>query len=184
MRKLTVFGSSIIFMVGIGCHPEKTKLIQPAEIDFSTDDASELFFKNVRQLYYDKEVMKEEKLDIYRLKSRSIVEDQPVINLAIIINWRFDEAYLLIEPNQFLTDQEVFQIIWTDDQGESNQMVYEMGNKTSQHKFAAILYNGILSQQSFQIKMNQDTFTLLKDATQRESFRITCFDFLRLVGAR
>jgi len=167
-----------------GCHPEKSELIKPEEIDFSTDDASELFFKNIRELYYEKEVMEEAKLDIYRLKSRSVSEEQPVLNLAIVMNWRLDEAYLLIEPNSFLSDLDRFEIIWKDPGGESDQIVYEMGNKTTQLEFAGFLYNGILNKRTFQFKVNKNTSDLLKDSTQRESFRITFFDYLRLVGAR
>ena len=82
----------------VSCNPDKKKEVDQTTISFDTNDASKLFFKNIRQSYYDQQIMEEAKLEIYRLKKRNQSSDQPVINLAIVNNWRYDQAYLLLEP--------------------------------------------------------------------------------------
>jgi hypothetical protein len=90
----------LIFLISVSCNADKTKKIDAEKSKFSTSDASELFFKNVRQRYYDREEMAASKLNIYRIQERNQRVDYPHLQLAIVINWRYDEAYILLEPNE------------------------------------------------------------------------------------
>ena len=74
----------LILIFILSCNPDKQTKVDPNEITFATDDASVLFFKNVRQLYYEMEEMEAAKLKIFRHKKRDQSQDEPIINLAIV----------------------------------------------------------------------------------------------------
>lgn len=75
------------------CNPNKNTRVNPESLTFQTTDSSKLFFKNVRSNYYDLEELSEAQLEVYRFKKRLKQEDVPVIQLALVNNWRYDEAY-------------------------------------------------------------------------------------------
>lgn len=179
--------SVILVSLGIllffSCNPDKAKRVSSEESKFSTSDASELFFRNVRQLYYDKTIMKDVKLDIYRIKDQNKHEDQPVLNLSIVINWRYDEAYLLTEPNRYLQQLDTLKVLWQDTTTHlQGHYYFYNGSKEEHFKFAAQLYQSILDEhQLYLIKGNDEKVKFLTDKKSREAFRKTVFDYLRLV---
>jgi len=101
-----------IFIFLLSCQPYKDRRIDFEQLNFTTTDPSELFFKNVRQLYYEKEEWREAKLNVYRYKDLNLGEDYPIINPAIVINWYSDEAYILLEPNAFFAGAEKINVSW------------------------------------------------------------------------
>jgi len=180
--KLDACFALIIAFIFIQCNPDKETRVSNEGLNFSTTDPSELFFKNVRQLFYDKEVMREANRDIYRLKGRSQSTDHPMVNLAIVINWRVDEAYLLLEPNALLSDSDSLIVQWRDPAtGEEGVHMYSSGDKLEQLTWISQVYHGLLDRHTFTILLNRQTYPFLDDQDQREAFRITVFDFLRLV---
>ncbi|MFY0591702.1 hypothetical protein [Roseivirga sp.] len=164
-----------------GCNPDKKKQVDQSAITFKTDDASNLFFKNVRQFYYEVEEMEAAKLNIFRLKKRELSNDQPVINLAIVNNWRYDEAYLLLEPNGVVKENESLEVKWRNPNGESGEIQYANGNKTEQVAFADGIYAQIQQGSTFTIKVQEEWKPFLDLEKTREAFRITVFDYYKLV---
>ena len=74
---------------------------------------------------------------VHRHEDRISNTATPVINLAIVINWRHDESYVLIEPNEFFEKDKPIEIVWEDDKGkEAGSFSFENGNKQSQFVFA------------------------------------------------
>ncbi|WKN45107.1 hypothetical protein [Tunicatimonas pelagia] len=173
----------ILLVIGlIACNPDKKRKVNDAEAKFTTSDASELFFKNVRQGYYDKETMEEAKLDIYRIKERSQAEEQPVLNLAIVINWRYDEAYVLTEPNTYLQQQDTLKIYWQDSVQQTGIYEYLPGNKERHYQFASQVYNSIQDAHQLSTKNAQgERVPVLATRDEREAFRKTMMDYYRLV---
>ncbi|OEK07116.1 hypothetical protein [Roseivirga misakiensis] len=165
----------------LSCNPDKRTVVDQASVTFATDDASELFFKNVRQLYYNTEVMEEAKLNIFRLKKRDLSNDRPIINLAIVNNWRFDEAYLLLEPNDLIGQADTITIKWSNADGNNGEVLYEKGNKNKQAEFADSIYAHIQKGSTFSIKIEDDWVAFLDTEKSREAFRITVFDYYKLV---
>lgn len=174
----------IILLIGIAaCNPDKERKVNDAEARFTTSDASELFFRNVRQGYYDKETMDAAKLDIYRIKERSQAEDKPVLNLAIVINWRYDEAYVLTEPNTFLQTADTLRIYWQDTvQQQQGVHEYLPGNKDKHYQFASKIYNSLQDkQQLYFVNPEGELIPVLAQREEREAFRKTMMDYYRLV---
>ena len=165
------------------CNLDKNTQIDETKAKFTTSDASELFFKNVRQIRYDQQEMSEAKLNVFRLGDRNLAEDKPVLNLAIVINWRYDEAYLLLEPNAYLQEMDSLRVTWRDTVSQQEETyVWAGGNKESQFTFASQLYRSIQRGHRLFIRNSEGKEEeLLGQYDDREAFRITMFDYYRLV---
>ena len=181
MRKYWCF--ILVFFAITACDPDRKKKVDPENSKFETLDSSELFFKNMRQYYYDVEEKREAGLEIFRLQDRLDDNKQPLINLSIIFNWRVDKAYVFVEPNQFFKDSTEFTVVWQDsitqDQGE---FYFVKGNREAHFKFSAQVYNSILDEQKLYYKRENELFPLLDTEIERDVFRVTMFDFFRLVN--
>ncbi|GAB5524654.1 MAG: hypothetical protein Roseis2KO_25260 [Roseivirga sp.] len=180
-----MYRSSLVFILSFlalsACNPDKSKRVDQTTISFETNDASKLFFKNLRQTYYDKEEMVAAKLDVYRLKKRNIDNQRPVINLAIVNNWRYDEAYLLLEPNSLLQLNEL-SVNWTNKKtGEQGTVTFENGNKRSIVRFADQLYELIQQESKLTVIIDGKSVDIINNSKDSEAFRITMVDYYRLV---
>lgn len=170
----------LILLSLLSCNPDKLTKVDQGKVTFATDDASKLFFKNIRQLYYDLEEMEVAKLKVFRLKKRDLSTEQPIINLALVDNWRYDEAYLLLEPNQLLANQDALMIKWISGEN-SGEIIYQKGNKIAQVTFADQIYEQVQLGSALSIKVNNSWTAFLDTEKSREAFRITMFDYYRLV---
>ncbi len=180
MYKLS-FTLACVFLILSGCNPDKNKKVDQTTISFATNDASKLFFKNLRQPYYDKEEMAAAKMDVYRLKKRNTANEHPVINLAIVNNWRYDEAYLLLEPNSLLSLSELA-VSWVKESSrEEGTVSFENGNKQSIVRFADQIYALIQQEATLTVSVGDKSMDILETAEDREAFRITMVDYYRLV---
>lgn len=72
---------------------------------FFVDDASHLYFKNMRAYYYDESAgpgaNNTERMNLYKLRKFSTTLDRPILFPVIVDNWVKDEAYLFIEKNAY-----------------------------------------------------------------------------------
>lgn len=182
MNKSILFWAFFVVSVASihACHPGKSKKIEIAEPKFSTSDASELFFKNIRQSYYDKEEMKDAKLDVYKIKDR---KESALLQPVIVINWRYDEAYLLLEPNTQLQELDSVKINWEDTViNNKGFYVFTQGNKEDQFRLATQIYNSLQDQhQLYILGEDNQKQPFFQKPTDREAFRKTMFDYFRLV---
>jgi hypothetical protein len=173
----------IVMGVLSSCHPDKHKIINLAEPKFTTSDASELFFKNIRQSYYEKTEMKEAKLDVYRMKENTLDDTYPQLYPTIVINWRYDEAYVLLEPNAPIQDLDTLKIIWEDTiNNKKGYYVFLRGNKSDHYQMATHLYNSIQEHhQLYVLQENNHKTEFLPKPANRDTFRKIMFDYYRLV---
>ena len=170
----------------IACDPDRSSNRHNSELDFSTTDDAEIYFKNVRRPYYEHEDMPAAKLDIYRLKQRSQTNDYPVLNLAIAHNWRHDEAYLLIEPNAAVGSAPPLHIQWqsVQDSTKTGTYLWEERDKKAQLTFVGQIYTSLRNKHKlFLITNDSLAVPLLSKGNDREAFRRTVFDYYKLTGA-
>lgn len=86
----------------VGCKIDREKKVDRTKFQFKIGADSNLFFRNVRQIYYDRS-SPDGTWQAYRFSDRYTGNDRPVIEPVIVINWLKDEAYLLIDVNELLT---------------------------------------------------------------------------------
>jgi hypothetical protein len=116
MKRILIF---IVAIVLTGCNVKSDKKIDKDNATFSTTADSRLYFKNVRQIYYDREDQENTRLEVFRFGKRNQSAKVPVINIALVNNWRYDEAYVLIEPNAYFDDFDRIEVAW---QAEADTM--------------------------------------------------------------
>lgn len=164
------------------CNPDKQKSVSGTEISFATRDDTELFFKNVRQIFYEREVMDAAKLEIYRMKGRSLSADYPLLDVAIVINWREDEAYLNLQPQEFLQNEDPLHLL-VGNSLNFQAHILSYRSKEDYRAFAQVVYEAILDKKPLWVKVKNDTLPYLDKEPDREIFRKTLVDYYRLVGA-
>ena len=71
------------------------KRINLKKINFSSTASSELYFKNMRSYFYDKEERKDAQFVLYRIGSRE--QSQKKLNFILVSNWLMSEYYLISE---------------------------------------------------------------------------------------
>ena len=159
-------------MIIVACQGSSENTQKEKDVDFSTSDASELFFNNVRQIHYDLENQENTQLKIYRIKTRSKDQNHPNINLALVNNWRYDEAYLLIELEGSLKEKSEIEIQWQNTNSEkSGTYTFNVRSNKSDHlKFAGQLYESIMQNHQLHHLHRGETLPILHSKQEREAF--------------
>lgn len=182
MRHVLKTFTLILPFILAACEGGKRKEISEEEAKYTTSDASEIFFRNVRSIYYEKTVIDEAKLDVYRLKDRPEADDYPLLGLSIAVNWRYDEAYVLTEPNTFLQQMDTIRIMWRDTtQNDSGVFQFSKGSKDDHFRLATQLYRSIQAQRKLYVLHDQQELPFMQRRDAREAFRKTMVDYFRLV---
>lgn len=172
----------LLIIVNLSCGTDKSGELDPYSPKFHTTDAAELFFKNVRSPYYDLEDREDVKMLVYRFSKRYETEDKPVLGLALIIHWIKDEAFLLFEPNDYFdTNEPVIIYGKNPETAETTELHYYRGDVKTQFTIAVSLYKMLQQKYIFELSIGDRRFTLFDNEKEREAFRITVYDFLRLV---
>ena len=169
----------LLFIMLIGCQLDSGKTIDREKFTFKIGTDTQLFFKNMRQSYYDFEANEAAGLKTYRFAKRLKSDSLPLLNLAIVINYLDDEAYLLLEANEVVGELPIH-IISTDTAQVSKILMLEEMNRESMLNFIADIYEGILAKNQYQIKIDSTAQPILVSHEEREAFRITVSDYFRL----
>ncbi|UII33749.1 hypothetical protein LVD17_07950 [Fulvivirga ulvae] len=162
------------------CKIDHDKKVDRAKFSFKTGDDTELFFKNMRQSYYDLEENSVAKFNIFRYKDRVQEADHQLLNLAIVINYLQDEAYLLLEPDESLRDQDRLEVIWSGEAETGGTILLENYNREGMLEFVSQVYEALQKKARFTLKLEGEELPLLDDPREREAFRITVSDYYRL----
>ena len=165
----------------LSCRLDGDKAVDRNKFSFRTGDDTELFFKNLRQSYYDLEELKSANLNVFRLKKRPGETGRPVVNVAIVMNWVEDEAYILVEPGVLLQNELSLKVSWKDTvKNETGSVVLEGRGKENMLEFASQLYEGVIARRVFQIEHQGQLVNFLHTPEDREAIRITMSDYYRL----
>lgn len=181
--KVTYTVFLLLLLVMSGCESDGRKRANRESLRFRTTDDAELFFKNLRQTEYDYQDLGAAKLNIYRHKKRNQAADYPHFVLALVHNWRYDEAYLVLEANELLGDVRPLVVAWTDSlQGQGGKYVLESNNKMEQLRFINQLYEGLQEGRQFWLPTDSTRQPFLFRPEDRKVFRTTVLDYYRLTG--
>lgn len=167
----------------VGCQSKDPTSISVEDIDFMTNDASEIFFKNVRQSYYDKQEIAAAGMDVFRMSDRNLDADYPLIHLAIAYNWRNDQAFLMVEPNAGITNPEEFEL-WRINTAEEDTAVirYTMGNMKDQVTFAHRVFQALSAEDQLYFYDGQAASPIFDKFEDREVLRKTVLDYYKLIN--
>jgi len=181
--KARYFAFLLSFLL-VSCHANQGEKTSAKETSFKTTDSSLLFFKNLRQSYYDKEDNSVAKADIYRKQDRNKDQAKPIINLAIVHHWRNETAYIMVEPSKLLADEIRLEVRWQSADNQSKgTYFFDFGDMQMQYMFANALYKSLQDKQVLTIKSGNKWLELMPNKAEQDIFRITMEDYLRLVSA-
>lgn len=174
----------MVFLGLMACGNNQGKKIDDEGIKFSTSDDSELYFKNVRQIYYDKESPANTKLEVFRFGKRNKENGRPILNLSIVFNWVYDEAYILLEPNSYFKEAQEIEVEWKDKaKKQSGAYTFSFGSKEKHFQFATQVYQSILAGHELFIQdKNKQWIKLFANETDQDNFRKTMVDYYKLVN--
>lgn len=165
----------------ISCQIDGNRQVDRDRFTFNTGDDTEIFFKNVRQSYYDLEENKAAQINVFRFSDRLITEDQPVINLAIVHQYVNDKAFILVERNEWFDDQTgPLQLESTLKNGTITEIDLETMNKDAMLEFATRVYEDLQQGAEFKLIQKGERIPIFTDKKEREAIRITLSDYYRL----
>ena len=163
------------------CRIDEGSRIDVGDLSYDTTDDSEMFFKNVRQLYYNKEELRNGGLTTFRLRKRNRDPEAPVINLAIVMHWRDDKAYILQEPSDYFSEMDPIPVILqATDSLPADTLNIRLETKQEMLIESAVIFEGIRQSRQFLVIRNGDVVPFLSNPQDRETFRVTMSDYLRL----
>jgi hypothetical protein len=162
------------------CKIDSDKKVNLEGFNFKTGDDTEIFFKNVRQYYYDLEEKKTAKLNVFRYEDRVVEADHPLLNLALVINYTEDEASLILEPANFNSDTSI-RLQLKDNKNSVEELSLTEFNRLGMLKFINGIYEALLTRKRISVEVAPGKFEpILEDEKEREAFRITVSDYYRL----
>ncbi len=171
MIRLSVFLAVILF----GC-TSGTNTSSPDVFDRGTTDASELFFKNVRQSYYNVRELADAGMNVFDIKS---ADENSLLRISLIHHWRTDEASVLLEFRDLATPLAL--TIETD--SLESPVIFDGQNVQDHIELALRLFKAIQNKEEVRIGEFEDAL-VFANRKQREAFRITMIDFLTLTENR
>lgn len=174
----------LLFVLTSACEQHKNVKIDGSSPQFKMQQSNRLFFRNMRQTYYDMEEMKAAKMEVYRISERDTSHNAPVINAKIIQHWGQDRAYAMIDPHPFLEGIDVLKVSWADTtQNTKGTYTFPINSPQPIHyRFATELYSSIQSGHVLTLEVADQEVSLFPTHKSREPFRKTMVDFYRLVG--
>jgi|GEM_PF-274125 len=152
--------------------------------EYSITDASRIYFKNLRQSYYDLERRQDAKMDLFRYGKRVTDTTQYILNAALIINRVKDAAYLYLEPQGGLEKENPLEIRWEKSSGEKDGSSFYQGDRYSHFQFVVEIYPllEIEEEVTFEAKLRDEWIPILTSAQEIDALRITFKDYYRLIS--
>jgi hypothetical protein len=173
----------ILFVMVIlvpACKIDRNKSVDRDKFTFKMSDDSFLFFKNVRQIYYDFQDLSKAKWQAFRFGARYQSISRPVITPVIVVDWMKNESYLLVEPNEVLLSEKALIIREKNSKGKLFEYSLKEKGRENMLEFATKIYEGIMDGNEIYVQSNQKFLPLFINDDDRENFRIVMSDYYRL----
>ena len=185
VRILKIFGALSIGLVLLLSLFNDQKADNTGNMDeFFITDANRIYFKNLRQSNYDIERRQDAKMDLYRYDKRVTDTSQHTLNATLIINRIKDAAYLYLEPQGGLKNENPLRIRWEKSSGEKGENSFYQGDRYSHHQFMEEIFPLLDPDEpvTFQAIVDDSWIPILTTTQEIDALRITCRDYYRLIG--
>lgn len=160
---------------------DESAMLKEEKLGFHVLESDELFFKNLRQYYYDREWAEAAKFELFRLEKRMITKGEPTLNFTIVCNWLQDQAYILPEiDGGFDSLNYSYCIVATD------SLLYDMGSTNNEDnlELAFNTYQALLDDESrFFLKFGSEWKQMFVTVAHRNTIKQVLKDFFKLTGA-
>jgi len=166
---LYFLGAVFVLVVAFSVFGPEGKQINLKEIEFRTTNSSELYFKNIRSYFYDKEEREDARFKLYRIKSR-----KEKLNFLLVSNWLMDESYIMAESNY-----SQFKIVWSFE-GATDTITLNGQSNRAHYIFAAEVFEQLDRKAELWL-LNSATKVPFTEE-EKSSLRTTLKDYFKLAG--
>ncbi|SFU07802.1 hypothetical protein SAMN04489724_3740 [Algoriphagus locisalis] len=150
------------------------------DLTFRMTSSSRLYFLNVKAIKYDRESRSDAGMILFRHSSRAAEENEPTLNLVLILNNPKDEAYLYLEPVRLDWPLEIRATL-----GENQQeFLLENGNNMELLSYVRKLEPWIAKDANFEIKTDSTWISIWAEPKEKEALKTTLEDYFRLINER
>lgn len=164
------------------CYSRGNKATEGKKEGFGTTYASILFFKNLRSPYYHSTINRDESILTFILKDQSEVKGRIILQPYLNIHQYEDRASITLKIAGDMPKSEDEYIEWRETNGDRGKIYFNRHDE--EHTLAAIeIYDRLKDGADFVLHSGNEKAALLQNRDQRESFRITVADLLRLIEA-
>lgn len=175
-----LFSFVMLFML-VSCKIDRRETVDRDKFTFRYTDDTYLFFRNVRQIYYDFQDLPQARWHAYRLSDRYTGNQRPAINPVIVVDWHNQQANLLVEANEPLMEEP--EIVIREKNSRSGTFYsYSLKERGRENmlEFATKIYEGIVAENEFMIKYEGTFHPLFPEEDDAENFRVVMADYYRL----
>ena len=144
------------------------------EINFKTTESSEIYFRNLRAYFYDKEERQDANYLLYRINSREIDSTKNKLNFVLVNNWLIDESYIIAEG----LNKEGLISCKADNADVKIQLA--AADNEANYIFAAQLFETL--SKKIPIYLINGTDTIAFTQAEQVSLKTTLKDYFKLVG--
>jgi len=167
-------GIMLLLLILYAVFGPSTKKISLEEVSFKTTQSSELYFKNIRSYFYNKEEHKESGFHLYSLKS--LEENGSPLSFVILQNWMMSEAYIMLETGS--TDE--LTTPFTIEIEEEQQLVLNAEDSYAQYVFAAQVFTAL--ENDMDLRLKQKDVVIYISERDKKALHKSLGDYFRLVG--
>ena len=154
------------------------KKIDLTEVDFTTTQSSELYFKNMRSYFYDKDENEEANFKLYRIDSRVKDSSKNKLNFVLLSNWLQSECYIMAESGILDLSKETLQVLFKNADTSGRLSLAEQDSYAN-YIFAAQLYTHL--DQGSEISLELDKTHHFSES-EKKSLKKSLSDYFKLVG--
>lgn len=168
----------LVLVTLIACKIDRDKKVNREKFQFKIGADANLFFRNVRQIYYDRE-SPDGKWQAYRFSDRNTNTERPSLHAVIVVHWIKDEAYLLIESNSMLAKEDMISIVIKN---KPDTIRLNERGRERMLEFGSKIYEAIQAKKDMTVLSKGKYVPFFQIDKDREAFRITMADYYRLTG--
>lgn len=100
-------------------------------VNFRVPESNALYFKNLRQFYYEKEEREDARFELFRFKTRPADSTKADVRFAIVSNWLQDEAYIMAEATGHALVNDTMVIVVDSESGREERKLSKTTWKTT-----------------------------------------------------
>lgn len=150
------------------------------DLTFRMSSSSRIYFLNVKAIKYDREARSDAGMILFRHRKRAVEENEPMLNLVLILNNPKDEAYLYLEPVKLDWPLEIRATLNENKQ----EFLFENGNNSELLSYVRKLEPWISKDANFEIKADSTWVGIWTKPQEKEALKTSLEDYFRLINER
>lgn len=184
--KIKIFAILLVVLFALNCdHTGYQPSTEKKDSRFHTTAPSRLYFNNIRSTSYEKDVIKNSRMDTYQLRQFSKANNHPILYPKIVQNWLEDEAYIFLAFNDYTGGYSDTLTIKIGDEKNENLLFFNQPTPIAQYEWAEQIHDALKKNMPLFVRDSSRHFVpILKTGNDASSFLVTMKDYYKLTERR